>query len=84
MGDFFKDLEEGKKDIHEIRNSTSKEELMAKYNEVIEKVGIKRVAKKADKTAEMLIEKTKEPVVKVQNLTKERQKEQSIDKDEIE
>lgn len=79
MGDFFKDLEDAKKDIHEIRNSTSNEELMAKYNEAIEKKGVKGVIKKVNDTS-----KNEPEILKVQNLTKERQQAQSIDKDEIE
>ena len=80
MGDFFKDLENAKKEIHEIGNSTlTGKELAKKINEELKGISKEKIAKKVEETAKNMPDK-----VKVQNLTKEKTKIQSVDKDEIE
>lgn len=80
MGDFFKDLEDAKKEIHEIGNSTLKgKELAKKINEDLKGLSKEDIAKKIEETAKNMPDR-----VKVQNLTKERSQMQSVDKDEIE
>ena len=80
MGDFKKELAENTKEIHEIGNSTlSGKEKAEVINKYLDTIPTKKIARKIEKTAE------KEPErVKVQNLTKEREQVQSIDKDDIE